>query len=158
MVYAGCLLLACSVDCISQGHFHWYVFHLQDADAQVVGIASLPIPNAQQVAVVVLDSQGLLHLCFTPMSTDWEVAHAAAGLAGTGQQGRTATALSASRGAALSQDQQGGVENAGTGEPASCCPMAVHKLVRVCGLRCCEVPDLGVPAHNCFIPDTTRSV
>ena len=88
----------------------------------MVGIANLPLPHAHQVAVVVLDSQGLLHLFFTPMSTDWEVAHAAAGLAGTGHQGRTGTALSASRGAASSQDQQGVVENAGTGEPVGCCP------------------------------------
>ncbi|KAL3151774.1 hypothetical protein ABBQ38_012748 [Trebouxia sp. C0009 RCD-2024] len=87
---------------------------IEDAEAQVVGIASLPLPHAQQVAVVALDSQGLLHLFFTPMSTAWEAAHSP-GLAGTGQQGRSGTALSASRGAASSQEQQGGVDNAGTG-------------------------------------------
>lgn len=79
----------------------------------------MPLSQAQQVAVVALDSQGLLHLFLTPLSTEWE-AHSA-GLARTGQQGRSGAALNASRGAASSQDQHGGVDNTGTGESAICC-------------------------------------
>ena len=41
---------------------------LQSADAPVVGIASLPLPHAQQVAIVALDSQGYLHLYTTPLA------------------------------------------------------------------------------------------
>jgi len=33
-----------------------------------VGIASLPLPHAQQVAIVALDSQGYLHLYTTPLA------------------------------------------------------------------------------------------
>ena len=41
---------------------------LQSADAPVVGIASLPLPHAQHVAIVALDSQGYLHLYTTPLA------------------------------------------------------------------------------------------
>ncbi len=33
-----------------------------------MGIASLPLPHAQQVAIVALDSQGYLHLYTTPLA------------------------------------------------------------------------------------------
>lgn len=86
-----------------------------------MGVASLPLPHAQQVATVALDSQGFLHLFFTPLSTDllvWD-AHTdapAAGLAGTGQQGMSGAALSASRAAETSQDPERAGNGSGSGE------------------------------------------
>ena len=108
---------------------------LQGADAQIVGVASMPMPHAQQVATVALDSQGFLHLFFTPLSTNivvWD-AHMdapAAGLAGTGQQGMSGAALSASRAAEASQDPERAVNSSGSGER---CRFAVP----------CQETDLG---------------
>ena len=34
----------------------------------MVGIASLPLPHAQQVVIVALDSQGYLHMYATPLA------------------------------------------------------------------------------------------
>ena len=43
---------------------------MQDADAPVIGIASLALPHMHQVAVAAVDSQGFVHIYTTPLSAD----------------------------------------------------------------------------------------
>jgi len=84
---------------------------LQSADAPVVGIATLPLPHAQQVAIVALDSHGYLHLYTTPLggnvvvwdpSTDGVVG----GLSGAVPEGMTSSGPEGGREGAGEQDQE----------------------------------------------------
>ena len=99
---------------------------MQGSSAPIVGVASLPLPHAQQVALVALDSQGVLHLFTTPVSTNvvvWEeqAAGSAAELTGASQQGMLATALGASRGSEASQEGGEATDTARVGMFASRC-------------------------------------
>ena len=95
---------------------------LQAADAQVVGVASLPLPHAQQVATIALDSQGFLHLFSTPLSPEVVVWDAdkdvpSAPLTEAGQQFMSEAALHARSGAATSQGRDNTTaDNPGSGE------------------------------------------
>lgn len=94
---------------------------LQSADAPVVGVASLPLPHAQQVAIVAVDSQGYLHLYTTPLADNvvvWDPSRdgPAEGLHAAAPQGTAgSTAPAASSGGALEQDQEAAVPAAETG-------------------------------------------
>ena len=125
---------------------------LQGADAQVVGVASLPVPHAQQVAIVILDSQGFLHLFFTPLSTNvvvWDanVDAPAAGVGGTGQQGMSGTALKASGGAVPSQDPVRAVHSTGSGDHYA---SAVALLITLNGLHLKTCPKPSLLTHQCW--------
>lgn len=85
---------------------------LQSADAPVVGIASLPLPHAQQVAIVALDSQGYLHLYTTPLAGSvvvWDpsVEAPAEGQPSTAPGETLGTGTVASRGAVGEGEQEG---------------------------------------------------
>ena len=87
----------------------------------MVGVASLPLPHAQQVAIVFVDSQGYLHLYTTPLADNvvvWDPSRdgPAEGLNAAALQGTAgSTAPAASSGGALEQDQEAAVPAAETG-------------------------------------------
>lgn len=89
---------------------------LQEGSAQIVGVASLPLPHAQRVATVALDSQGFLHLFFTPLSTGVVVWDPNTDVPVTGQQGMPGAALNTTRAVATSQNPEGAVNSIGSGE------------------------------------------
>ncbi|KAL0024070.1 hypothetical protein WJX79_002966 [Trebouxia sp. C0005] len=78
---------------------------MQSANAPVVGIASLPLPHAQQVAIVALDSQGYLHLYTTPLA-DSVVVWDPTTEPSTAPQERTGTGSVGSRGVVGEQQQE----------------------------------------------------
>lgn len=83
----------------------------QSADAPVVGIASLPLPHAQQVAIVALDSQGYLHLYATPLAgrvVVWDPSTdaTAEGLHGAALGGTSTSAAVEGRGGAGGSQQE----------------------------------------------------
>ena len=88
---------------------------LQEGSA-VVGVASLPLPHAQRVATVAMDSQGFLHLFFTPLSTGVVVWDPNTDVPVTGQQGMPGVALSATRAAGTTQNPERAVNSIGSGE------------------------------------------
>lgn len=89
---------------------------LQEGGAQIVGVASLPLPHAQQVATVALDTQGFLHLFFTPLSTGVVVWDPNTDVPVTAQQGVPGAALNATRAAATSQHPERAVNSIGSGK------------------------------------------
>lgn len=94
---------------------------LQSADAPIVGIASMPLPHAQRVAIAALDSNGFLHLFSTPLPAavvvwDKQADAPAAEVPGAAQQGVPGPALGASRGSGGSQEQERAADNAGSGD------------------------------------------
>lgn len=79
------------------------VIMLQDADAPVIGVASLPIPHMHQVAIAAVDSQGYVHLYCTPLAAEGDNAPegastAALDLSRSAPQGLLQTALAGSTG------------------------------------------------------------
>lgn len=71
---------------------------LQDADAPVIGIASLPMPHIHQVAIAAVDSQGYVHIYCTPLAAENSAVQqglsgTALGVARTGSEGTLPTAL-----------------------------------------------------------------
>lgn len=70
-----------------------------------MGIASLPLPHAQQVAIVALDSQGYLHLYTTPLA-DSVVVWDPTTEPSTAPQERTGTGSVGSRGVVGEQQQE----------------------------------------------------
>ena len=131
---------------------------LQSADTPIVGIASMPLPHAQRVAIAALDSNGFLHLFSTPRSADvvvWDkqTDGPAAEVAGAAQQGMSVPALAASRGSEASQEQERAADNAGSGEILysgtkclsvfACCPWKFKQASTHAELQesCTELPD-----------------
>ena len=94
---------------------------MQSAHAPIVGIASLPLPHAQQVVIAALDSQGFLHIFATPLPAnvvvwDSQTESPAAELAASAQQGSVRSVLGASRESGASQDPERAAGSASTGE------------------------------------------